>query len=89
MAFISFEFLVLVALTLCLYYVPKLRRFQVIVLVSASLVFYAWDQWRLLPLLLLAVAVTYCAMLGAIRRNKVLAVLGIAGNIAILVFFKY
>jgi alginate O-acetyltransferase complex protein AlgI len=89
MSFISFEFLILVALTLVLYYLRPLRPFQVITLVASSLVFYAWDQWRLLPLLLLAVAVTYVSMSGAIRGSRSLAVMGVVSNLLMLCFFKY
>ena len=89
MSFISIEFLALVVLTFGLYYFHPLRMFQVVTLVSASLVFYAWDQWRLLPLLILTVAVTYFSMWGAICGNRTLATLGIVSNLLMLCFFKY
>lgn len=89
MSFISIEFLTLVLATFGLYYLPTLRRFQVVILVAASLVFFGWDQWRLLPLLSLAVAVTYVSMSGAIRGNRTLATAGVLGNLLILAFFKY
>jgi alginate O-acetyltransferase complex protein AlgI len=89
MSFISLEFLLLVALTFFLYYSRPLRALQVITLIVASLVFYAYDQWKLLPLLVLTVAITYYSMLGAIKGNRTLATLGVASNIFILAFFKY
>ena len=89
MSFISIEFLALVIVTFGLYYLNPLRGMQVIILVGASLVFYAWDQWRLLPLLMLAVAVTYFAMLGAIKGSRAYATCGVVGNLLILSFFKY
>ena len=79
----------LVLITFGLYYLRALRRFQVITLVAASLVFYAWDQWRLLPLLMLTVFVTYVSMNGAIRGSRTLAIFGILSNLLILCFFKY
>jgi alginate O-acetyltransferase complex protein AlgI len=89
MSFISFEFLALVVLTFGLYYLRPLRRLQVVTLVTASLVFYAWDQWRLLPLLMLTVAGTYFSMCGAIRGSRTHAILGVVGNLLMLCFFKY
>lgn len=89
MPFISIEFLALVVLTFTCYYFHSLRKLQVAILVAASLIFYAWDQWRLLPLLVLAVVVTYFSMGGAIRGNRTLATLGVVSNLLILCFFKY
>ena len=89
MAFISFEFLTLALLTLVAYYLSLFRRFQVGTLVTASIVFYAWDQWRLLPLLILAATVTYISMLGAIRKSRHSLRWGIAINLGLLCFFKY
>ena len=88
MSFISIEFLALAILTFGLYYLYPLRRFQVVTLVAASMVFYAWDQWRLLPLLMLTVAITYFSMRGAIRGSRVYAVLGVVSNLLLLCFFK-
>ena len=80
----------LAVLTFGLYYLYPLRRLQVVTLVAASMVFYAWDQWRLLPLLMLTVAVTYFSMRGAIRGNRTVATLGVMGNLLLLLcFFKY
>jgi alginate O-acetyltransferase complex protein AlgI len=89
MSFISIEFVALAVLTFGLYYLYPLRRLQVVTLVAASMVFYAWDQWRLLPLLMLTVAVTYFSMRGAIRGNRTVATLGVMGNLLLLCFFKY
>ena len=89
MSFVSIEFALLVLLTLALYYLPLLERMQVSILVLASLVFFGWDQWRLLPLLLIAIGMTYWAMVGAIQGSRIAAALGVAGNLALLGFFKY
>lgn len=89
MSFISIEFLALVLLTLGLYYIPSLRKLQVTILIMASLVFYGWDQWRLLPLLMLTVIVTYFSMWGAIRGSRSSAAFGVVSNLLILCFFKY
>lgn len=89
MPFVSLEFLALVVTALGLYYLPILRRGQVGTLVLASLVFYAWDQWRLLPVLMVAVAVTYLSMVRAIHGSRSAAAFGIVANLLILCFFKY
>jgi alginate O-acetyltransferase complex protein AlgI len=89
MSFISAEFAALVAITFVFYYAAPLHRVQVPILVVASLVFYAWDQWRLLPLLLFAATVTYFSMrLGALGSRRG-AICGIVANLVILAFFKY
>ena len=54
MLFNSYEFVVLVALTLCVYYMPYVYRrgWQVYVLIIVSFVFYAYGQpWLLLLLI--------------------------------------
>jgi len=89
MSFTSHEFAILLAATFALYYLPWFARLQVPLLVAASLVFYAFDQYLLLPLLLVAVVITYAAMLRAIARDRVSAAAGIAGNLGLLAFFKY
>lgn len=89
MSFISLEFLCLVAITFAIYYAPGMQRAQVFILVAASLVFYAWDQWQMLPLLLATVGITFAATVGASRGSKSALALGIAANLAILVVFKY
>ncbi len=89
MSFISLDFLFFVLATLFLYYLPRLRTAQMSILVIASLIFYGWDQWRLIPLLALTVIITYYALIGAIASNKFWAVAGIAANLSILAFFKY
>lgn len=89
MSFISLEFVGLVLVTVALYYTPQLVRLQVGILLVASVCFYAWDQWRILPLLIVAVGVTYWAMRLAVDGSWLAAAGGIAANLAILAFFKY
>jgi D-alanyl-lipoteichoic acid acyltransferase DltB (MBOAT superfamily) len=89
MSFISLQFAIFLAITFVIYYVPLLARFQVAILVVASFVFYGSDQWQLIPLLLFAMLLTCMAMLKAIKGSKIALVTGIAGNLALLAFFKY
>jgi len=56
MLFNSWEFLILLAVTVCLYYAPWAggrngKTWQVLLLLVASAVFYAWEEPRLLYLL--------------------------------------
>ena len=68
MLFNSFPFLVLLAVTLPLYYLPLQGRgervWQVILLLAASAVFYAWE----IPWLLLLLAVSCIFNAFAVER---------------------
>jgi alginate O-acetyltransferase complex protein AlgI len=70
------------------------RRFRNAVLLTASLVFYAWGEARYLPLVLGSVAFNWWmgiriadATAGASRRLRLAAAVG--GNLAALAVFKY
>jgi alginate O-acetyltransferase complex protein AlgI len=88
MTFTSWEFVAFVAAVFSLYYLPPLRRFQVHILVVASLFFYGAGQTQLLPLLGLAVLGTYCLLALALRDRRWLS-MGIIFNLGLLAFFKY
>lgn len=96
MIFSSFEFLfALLPLTLAGFHLCRARGWAVaakLVLVAASLVFYAWSGLRFLPLVLGSVAANYTlgAMLHA-RRGlaRPLFWVGIAFNLGLLGYFKY
>jgi alginate O-acetyltransferase complex protein AlgI len=94
MLFNSFEFALFLLLTFVIYYLPFLRRFQVPVLIVASFVFYASHTPWLMLLLLLSIVIN--AVMSArvmiaksLTRKKVLAGVGIAMNLAVLLAFKY
>jgi alginate O-acetyltransferase complex protein AlgI len=101
MLFNSFEFLILLAITLVLYYVPIpgrwARVWQVGVLLSASSIFYGWEDPRLLLLLGLSCffnAVSVERILSAKREDRpVVAKRWLVGsivlNLCFLAFFKY
>ena len=93
MLFTSPQFIVLALITFGLYYLPALRRWQVLILVTASLTFYAYNQLNLLWLLLLSVSInilaSYYVVYGPPVSQKLVATLGVVGNLAILCFFKY
>ncbi|GAB3962615.1 MBOAT family protein [Spirosoma harenae] len=93
MLFTSFTFFILVIITFSLYYLPLLRRWQVPILIVASLLFYAVNQANLLWLLILSVGIniiaSYCVIYGPHNRRKLYAISGVLANISILCFFKY
>lgn len=88
MTFTSFQFGLFVAIVFGAYYLPPLRRFQVQLLVLASLVFYGSGQPALLPLLLLAVLGTHLCLVLAFDNRAIWMPAGIVFNLALLAFFK-
>jgi alginate O-acetyltransferase complex protein AlgI len=91
--FNSWAFVTLVAIVFPTYYLPAFRRLQVPLLLAASLVFYGYSQPALLALLVFSIAInavsSYFVTFGASSRRLAWAVLGVATNLAVLVFFKY
>lgn len=93
MLFNSFPFLILFLVTWGLYYIPRLSRFQVHLLILSSLIFYAYDSPVLVLLLLfsagLNTVVSYYIATGSPLRKKTVAATGVALNLLTLIFFKY
>jgi alginate O-acetyltransferase complex protein AlgI len=93
MLFNSFVFVELAFVTFVLYYIPIMSKFQIPILILASLVFYAYSQPALVLLLLFSVGInvvtSYLVDYGSPERKKFFAISGVAGNVAILGFFKY
>jgi alginate O-acetyltransferase complex protein AlgI len=89
MSFTSWQFAVFTAVVFGLYYLPIVRRWQVHILVLASLIFYGSDQLQLLALLALAVLGTYGFLILALGNRRIWLPIGIAFNLALLAFFKY
>lgn len=59
-------------------------------MIAASLVFYGYWDWRLVPLLIGSVVANWLLAAQAPRLPlRVVAVLGVAANLAVLGFFKY
>lgn len=92
MLFNSFAFIFLF-LPLALAGYQLLRRHGVAWLAVCSLCFYAWWDWRFLPLLLLSICFNYCAgralctLAGRARGAAFAAAL--AANLGLLIWFKY
>jgi len=89
MTFTSWQFGVFVAVVFGAYYLPPFRKFQVLLLVLASVFFYGFGQPELLPLLLVAVLGTYLFLALSFRNRTIWMPAGIAFNLALLAFFKY
>jgi alginate O-acetyltransferase complex protein AlgI len=88
MTFTSWHFAVFAAIVFGAYYLPPVRRFQVQLLVAASLFFYGFGQPDLLPLLAIAIGGTYLFLVLSLRDRRWLPI-GIILNLALLAFFKY
>lgn len=89
MNFLSWQFAVFVLGVLLVYYAPVFRAHQIAVLVISSLYFFGCSDWKMLPLLLVAVLSTYGCLLGAMRGRRGWMVTGIVFNLLLLGFFKY
>ncbi|MGB7159047.1 MAG: MBOAT family O-acyltransferase [Tepidisphaeraceae bacterium] len=94
MLFTDFWFVVLVLVTMALFYTPVLRRWQTAILVLSSFVFYSLNQFIYLPLLLVSIAMNALVSHAVFfRRDRKQArfwlIVGLVSNLAILCFFKY
>lgn len=85
----SWPFVAFVAVTFALYYLPVLQRWQVQILVLASLSFYGTLQPEMLALLVVAVLGTWFFLRVAMARRNFGLAAGIAFNLGLLAFFKY
>lgn len=93
MLFNSFGFLLLVLVTALLYYAPGTRRWQVSILVLASIIFYAAFQPALLLLLLLSLLIniisSHAVAYGPAKARRRNAAIGVIFNLLVLILFKY
>jgi alginate O-acetyltransferase complex protein AlgI len=93
MLFNSLEFVVFFALVYGLYIVLQ-HRYQNILLLAASLLFYGWWDWRFLLLLLLAAVVDYFVShrveaSSDPRVRRAWLTVSLVSNLGVLGFFKY
>ena len=97
MVFSSLTFLLLfLPITICLYYITDNVRVKNIILLAASLVFYAWGEPVYIVLIVLSVLFNYYVgcdlheMSKSGKGNRKLAlIIALAVNIALLGYFKY
>jgi len=96
MIFSSIEFLIFFVVVFSLYYfvMKEKTKLQNILLLIASYVFYAWANWRILPLLALTTAGFYGLGIAAFeaqteKRKSLFTLLGIVFGVGTLLYFKY
>ena len=95
MLFNSFVFLFFLLITFVIYYLPLdiVKREQVVLLIFASFVFYAYQKPILLLLLLFSILIntifSYSIFKKGQLRVKAILLLGVLFNLLILAFFKY
>ncbi len=91
MLFNSWVFVGLVLVTLLFYYLPALKKLQVYIMLFASCVFYAYDSFFMLILLLLSGIINAISSYGARYwlRPRLYALVGVIVNISLLALFKY
>lgn len=96
MLFNSIDFAVFLPIVFILYWfvTQKNLRFQNILLVISSYIFYGWWDWRFLSLILFSTLVDYFVGLGLLHqeqhiKRKILLWISIVVNLGFLCFFKY
>lgn len=96
MLFNSFEFLIFLPIVFLLYwFIFRERRWQNLLVVVASYVFYGWWDWRFLLLIALTSLCSYGSGLmlehyeGQRRRQQMVNAINIVLNLSILGVFKY
>jgi alginate O-acetyltransferase complex protein AlgI len=93
MLFNSWAFVLLVTCVFPLYYWRPLQGAQIHLLLVASLVFYGFHQPKLLLLLVYSISInalaSYFVTFGRASRRFAWALLGVATNLGVLLFFKY
>ena len=96
MIFNSIEFLIFFVLVFSVYHfiLKEKTGLQNLLLLVASYVFYAWVNWKILPLLAVTTAVFYFLGIAIFeaktdKRKQILNTLGIMFGIGTLLYFKY
>lgn len=93
MIFNSFSFIGFLIIVLIMYYCKPLRRFQVYILIAASVFYYYYNAHKLTLILLTVVFsnVFFIYLMGRcdMKYRKIVTGMGVAINLAILAFFKY
>ena len=96
MIFNSVEFILFFVVVFSFYYffLKEKPKLQNLLLLIASYVFYAWANWKILPLLILSTLIFYGLGLavfqtGNQKRKNRYSILGIIFGVAVLLYFKY
>ena len=92
MSFISVSFLIFLPIAFCAYWTLwRHQRWQNLLLLAASYVFYGWWDWRFLILILITSASSYASglLLEGTRRRRWVLTANVVLNLGILAVFKY
>ena len=92
MSFISVSFLIFRPFTFCAYWTLwRHQRWQNLLLLAASYVFYGWWDWRFLILILITSASSYASglLLEGTRHRRWVLTANVVLNLGILAVFKY
>jgi alginate O-acetyltransferase complex protein AlgI len=94
MTFTTLTFFLFLWLVFGLYWAAPSRRWQNVVLLVSSYIFYGWWDYRFTALMLIASIMDFCIALALGRSErestrKVLLWVGLTGNLTMLGFFKY
>lgn len=94
MFFLSIEFLVFMILLLCTLSFIKKQKTQQLLLLAASYLFYLWNDWRMLLLLVTETAIVYFIEVKIAKEQskgnkKLLLTVGVVALLSVLGFFKY
>jgi D-alanyl-lipoteichoic acid acyltransferase DltB (MBOAT superfamily) len=96
MIFNSIDFFIFFVVVFSLYYfvIKEKTKLQNILLLVASYVFYAWADWKILPLLMVSTICSYGLGIAIFeaktdKRKQLLTILGVVLGIGTLLYFKY
>ncbi|GHV30091.1 alginate O-acetylation protein [Spirochaetia bacterium] len=95
MLFSSIPFIILfLPVTLLLYYCCPFLKIKNIILLFASLLFYAWGEPKFVPVMLFSIIINYGTGLlignpSFLIPRKIFLAIGISLNLLLLVYFKY
>ena len=94
MLFNTLSFAYLVIITFCLYYLPIFKRIQLLVLIGASFLFYAWNYPVLVTLLIVSIIINAAGSYGVAhclttKKQQLIATVSVFSNLLILSVFKY
>ena len=92
MSFISVSFLIFLPIAFCAYWTLwRHQRWQNLLLLAASYVFYGWWDWRFLILILITSASSYASglLLEGTRHRRWVLTANVVLNLGILAVFKY
>ena len=92
MSFISVSFLIFLPIAFCAYWTLwRHQRWQNLLLLAASYVFYGWWDWRFLILIFITSASSYASglLLEGTRHRRWVLTANVVLNLGILAVFKY